>query len=393
MGAALLAVILAGAAAGLWMWVRSTTIERQLDRVPPALRDLTVPGLRGEGPTSRIWEDLLTSRNPEYARLATSALAGAPENRGWEEPPPTALRTALLKAASRPEPEVRAGAVGALGRLWPDDGTLGHRYLEFLRDEAVPVRRAALGALRTLGPASGGLDLGPVRLLLRDGSGLSDLAAFALAACGDASPGTVDFLLSAAEDSKRRGRAVEAARALGSLGPRAASATPRLGRVLEGASGSVAQDFADAVGLLGSADPATLAGLTRLGERGDIQVRVSAALALVRLGKGGTAEEKAFSEGLHGSGLYTSVRAAEGLLLRGQAEGEVWATLESALAGDDSPGSFVGVAVASAVERLVAAGKTPPASLTAALEKASRGRSSEMRRASRTTLLAIRAGK
>ncbi|MCK6482269.1 MAG: HEAT repeat domain-containing protein, partial [Planctomycetes bacterium] len=196
------------------------------------------------------WAGFLRESDPEIPRLAASALRGAADLPGFREPP-RALLDALLEAAERKEPEVRSEVLLALGRLYAEDPRVPPKVLAFLADPDTRVRRSALEAFQSFGPAAGGIDLSPLRALLRDPA-LSFEAALTLSTCGDAAPGAADRLADAVENRADPARAQQAAAGLARLGARASSAAPRLARALPGAPPGVARDLCDALGFSAS---------------------------------------------------------------------------------------------------------------------------------------------
>jgi HEAT repeat protein len=251
------------------------------------LRRKAVQDLLEEGPdATRLWRGLLAETDPEIPRMTAAALGSRAGTAGWERPP-DGLLDLLLGAAARKEPAVRAEAVLAAGRLYAADTRVPARLLPFLSDPAPAVRRSAAQAFRALGRSTAGIDLAPLRALLRAEGDVSLEAALALAACGDPSPEGVERLAAAAEDGKDPVDALRAVRALAELGPVGGAAAPRMAKALPGASPALSAALVDALGRSGSPDPAVQAALVRALGRREADLRTSAAEGLGRLAGAG----------------------------------------------------------------------------------------------------------
>lgn len=252
------------------------------------LRRKAIQDLLEEGPgATTLWRGLLAETDPEIPRMTAAALGSRAGTAGWERPPDRLLDLLLLVAAERKEPAVRAEAVLAAGRLFAADTRVPARILPYLSDPATPVRRAAVQALRALGRSAAGIDLAPLRALLRAEGDLSFEAALALAACGDPSPEGIERLAAAAEDGKDPMDALRAVRALADLGPVGGAAAPRMAKALPGASPALSAALVDALGRTGSPDPAVQAALARALGRREADLRSAAAAALGRLAAAG----------------------------------------------------------------------------------------------------------
>jgi HEAT repeat protein len=249
----------------------------------PNLRQKAIQDLLERGPgETRLWGALLRESDPEIPRMTAAALGTRAGSGDWARPPDDLLDL-LFAAAARKEPAVRAEAVLAAGRLGAADTRVPARVLPFLADAAPPVRRAAVQALRALGPSTAGMDLKPLRALLGSEPELSFEAALALAACRDGSPETVERLAAAAEDAKDPAGALRAVHALSDLGPLGGAAAPRLAKALPGASPALAGALVEALGRTGSPDPSVPAALARVLRGRTVEMRTAAAVALGRL--------------------------------------------------------------------------------------------------------------
>lgn len=349
-------------------------LQQQRD---PALRRAFLISLLDRGPDRRLWRRLLEEPDRETASMAAAALRQGCERPEWKEFPDD-LVDALLSATARKETEVRVEAILALSRIRADDPLFPPKVLGLLGDPEARVRRAAVQAFRNFGPATAGMDLSPLGGILAKEPELALDAALALAACGDGSPPVVDGLASVVEKTVDPGAALQAARALATLGPRAGGSAARLAKRLPGAPERLAGDLADALGQCGTADPAVVSALEKALGRREPSVAVAAAASLARLGKAGPDAEGILSR--MQKGPLDGIRASEGLLLLGKGPG-AWTILRDGTAAGNPEAAL-------ALARLAAAGKPIPPDTRAVLETASNGTSIELRRAAVRALAA-----
>ncbi len=347
----------------------SLFVKRTQDLGDPALQRRAMKDLFKDGSAAvPVWKAFLQGEDTGLAAIALATLgAGAPGAF------PEDLREPVLASLSHPSAPVRAAAVDAVGLLWGDDATLAKRIVAAAADPDREVRRSAYRALRALGPATGGLDLGDLAKAESDPS-LRHEAVLALAFCGRSSPEIEKYLEEIACDPKDPARAREASWALASLGAEGAGVAANLARALPGAPEGVAVALADALGLVGgggtAAAPEVAAALEKALSRREAGVPVAAALALVHLGRRDAAVEKVLAAGLRGDAA-TRVRAAEGLAHLGRDEAVHVASLTAQLS---APSAGARPEAAAALGLLAAAGKRLPGESLRALAAAAAGR-------------------
>ncbi len=379
----LLTLLAAGCGAGGPSY-RGEKVSRVIQKIeeardPVLQRGVMADLLKAGAEAAPVWLALLRHGNPDLAVLAADTLvAGVPGKAASTEPPPE-VRETILANLEHAKPAVRAASLRAAGALWPDDAVLAPRVVAATGDSDREVRRAALRALRAMGPSTGGLSLEPVSRLLSDPA-LGHEAVFALAACGFGSPEIERHLAALIADPKDPARAVEAAAALAHLGPRAAGAAADVAKTLPGAPEGLAAALADALGSMGSRDPvvrkAVVTALVRALDRRDASVPVAAALALVRLDWPEPKLGDVLAAGLRAA-PSTRVRAAEGLALLGRDVPAAFAAL--AEEASSAKGSARLEAV-KALGRLAGAGDSLPPDARAALEAARKDSAADLRR-------------
>jgi hypothetical protein len=348
----------------------------------PILQRRAMGDLLKEGAgASPAWKALLQGEDAELAAMALAALGS-----GGPGAFPVDLREPVLACLSHGSAPVRAAAVDAVGLLWGEDATLAKGIVAAAGDPEREVRRSAYRALRALGPATGGIELGALEKAEKDPS-LKHEAVLALAFCGRTSPEIEKYLLEIACDPKDPGRAREASWALASLGAHGTGVAGSLVRALPGAPEGVAIALADALGLLGGTGPeaADVAkALEKSLSRSQPAVSVAIALALVHLGRRDAALEKILFGGLRGDAA-TRVRAAEGLAHLGRDEALQIASLTAQLS---APSGGARTEAAAALGLLAAAGKRLPEEALRALEAGRRDANPDVRRVSLRALAA-----
>jgi hypothetical protein len=353
-------------------------------RDPVVQRGQMAEFLKAGEEAAPVWVALLRHEDPVLAAKAADSLATRASGGGPAEPPPAEVREALLAATSHPTAAVRAAAIRAVAANWAEDATLAPAMVKATVDPDREVCRAALRALRRMGTATGGLDLGPLQALRGREPALAHDVGLALAACGDGSPATVRSLAAELE-GKDAAAALEAAQALALLGPRAAAAAPVLARALPGAPEGLAVVIADALGMMGKggADAAAVeAALGKAQDRRNESVAVAATLALVRLGRRDPKGSGVLSGGVNTPGIIR-VRAAEGLVLIGREESRALTALSQEVA---APRGNARAAAADALGRLAAAGKALPTEARTGLEEAAKSPDLDLRRAAKRAL-------
>jgi HEAT repeat protein len=248
-----------------------------------------------------------------------------------------AITPLLLTHLRDPNPDVRAVAVAALGRLRATDAL--PRLLRLADDPNDAVRLHVVEALGAIGEAG----TPPVATRELSATWRRRRPRFWMRVWWwwqrrrriDPIPAVVAALRVKLADIGPAVR-VQTAQALASVGPRARAAAPELMMILQDADESVRCEAAAALGRIGEAGPEALAALTALLRDGSAALRMAAARALGQLQKAAAPAAPALASALRDPDEAVQKVAAEAIARIGTMPEEAMDTLVGGLSNPDN---------------------------------------------------------